>query len=237
MFKNTLAITRRELYSSFASPIAYILIASFLVIYGAFFFTVVFGENTSNLSQIYANLTIIVFMLCPLMSMRLFSEEKKNGTLELLLTSPIRTIEIVLGKYLSVTFIFFMILVMTFVGPLYLSFIVDIYWPPLFIQALGLFLVSMTILGIGMVYSSLTENQIISGTLSAATSMVLFLLSWVSSSFSGVIRIILEELTILAHYSSFNRGVFDLKDFIYYFLWIIMLIFLTYRFIERIRWQ
>ena len=171
------------------------------------------------------------------MSMRLLSEEKKNGTLELLLTSPLPTWYIVMGKFLAVVLLFALMLLLTLTGPLYLEKVASVYWPQLALQYLGLFLMGTSVLGIGLVYSAMTENQIVAGVLGVATSLGLFLLSWVSDSTSGVLRNVIDELTILSHFTSFNKGVFDLKDFVYYCLWILFTFLLAHKFTEDARWQ
>ena len=233
----TLAICERELYSLFVSPIAYIVSACFLLIYGIFFFSSTIANHSADIATAMNNMTIIIFMLNPLISMKLLSEEKKNGTLELLLTSPIHTLHIVIGKLLASIVLFILILLLTLTGPIYLEVVSDVYWPIVFIQYLGLFLMGASVLGIGLVFSAITENQIISGMLSVSTSLGLFLISWIANSTSGVVRKIIDELTILAHYGAFNRGVFDLKDTIYYCLWIVLAILLAYKFTENARWK
>ena len=237
MFKKILAICQRELYSLFVSPIAFVVCSCFLFIYGYFFFSSTLGNNSTDTSVVTGNMTIVIFMLAPLISMKLISDEKKNKTLELLLTSPLSTASLVIGKFLAAMILFALILLLTLTGPLYLELVAEVHWPVIAVQYLGLFLMGSTVLGIGLVYSAVTENQIISGMLSVVTAMGLFLLSWITDTTSGIVRQVITELTILSHYSSFNQGIVNLKDIVYYLLLTVFMLLLAGKLIEDSRWK
>ncbi len=128
-------------------------------------------------------------------------------------------------------------LLFTLTGPIYLDLVAEVYWQVILVQYLGLFLMGSTVLGIGLVYSALTENQVISGILSVVTTLGLFLLSWVADATSGITRKVIEETTILSHYSSFNQGIIDLKDIVYYCLLIVLTLLLAQKFVEDSRWN
>ena len=225
------AVFQRELTSLFVSPVAYVMGGCFLFLYGYFFYDTL-ASRTANLSPIMDNMTFAVFMLNPLISMKLLSEEKRSGTLELLLTSSLSFLTVILGKFAAAVALYGIILLLTLSGPIYLSFIAEVHWLSLGIQYLGLFLLGSAILGIGLAFSAATENQIVAGTLGVAASMGLFLLGWVAQSTTGLSHQILEEMTILTHYASFSRGVFDLRDAIYYILWIVLTLSIAHQWME-----
>ncbi len=236
MFNEVLAVLRREILSLFTSPIATTILAAQLFLFGFFFITTSLSLETTDLTDLYSNFVVILFIAMPLLGMRLFSEEKKSGTLELLLTSPIRSSSVVLGKYLSALALFLLCLLLTSPYVIYLAVKGEVLWKILLLQNLGLVLVASSILSIAMFLSSLTENQIISGMLAVGVNLTLFLLGRFSAEIGGPLHLILDELTMTAHFSSFLKGIFDLKDLIYFLLWPVFSIFLVQRVLESRRW-
>jgi len=171
------------------------------------------------------------------MSMRLFSEEKKNGTIELLFTSPIDIMQIVIGKYFAALAIFCIMLAITLLYPLFLQIMSGVYWPKVLLHYLGIFLVGSAVLGIGLVCSALTENQIVAGILGVAISLSLLLISWISNQTTGVLRAVIDEITIMAHYQSFLKGIFDVRDIVYFMAWILFSLFLSAKILESGKWR
>lgn len=229
-------IWKREVSSFFSSWLAYALLFGFALMSGYFFVAGPLAAQKSDLGDYFGNLAIAVIFLAPLMSMRLLAEEKKSGTLELLLTSPLTTLDIVLGKYLGALFLVGLFIVGTLPGVLFLAFQGGFEWPVYLLQAAGFFLLGGAVLGIGLVSSALSENQMVAAVIAFAVTLGLYFLSWIAPGFSGAPRAILDELTIMSHYQSFLRGVFDLKDFLYYFLWIVLCVFLAQKVLESRQW-
>ncbi|MBL8994951.1 MAG: hypothetical protein JNM63_16505, partial [Spirochaetia bacterium] len=124
----------------------------------------------------------------------------------------------------------------TLPGALFLTFKGGFEWPVYLLEAAGFFLLGGTVLGIGLVSSALSENQMVAAVIAFAVTIGLYFLSWIAQGFSGAPRAVLDELTILSHYQSFLRGVFDLKDFLYYALWIVLSVLLAQKVLESRQW-
>lgn len=234
MFTNTFAVFQKELRSYFNSPIAYIAIAMFLLVAG-YFFLPVLKYKEATLEYSLGNVVIILIFLMPLISMRLLSEEKKSGTLELLMTRPIKEAEIVIGKYLASATVLLSMIVPTILYGVILSRFatgVDIY--PMITQYAGVFLIGLSFLSLGVFASSLTENQIIAAVLSFTFVLILWLLSWVTESLGPDNPI--NYFAISSHFDDLNKGVIDMRDIIFYFTFIFFWLFMSIRVIDSKRW-
>ncbi|MFC1504661.1 ABC transporter permease [Spirochaetota bacterium] len=235
--RGILAITKREMRSYFSSPVAYIVMTGFLFISGYFFSALMAATNKADLTHAFNNMAIVLFLLLPFVTMKLLSEEKKTGTFELLQTSPLTPLEIVIGKYASAVLLFSIMLALTLLYPVYVEIKSDLYWPTLIAQYLGLFLLGTTIIGIGLCASAFTENQIISGIVGFAVSFALLLISWVGTYTFGITKTVIEELTIINHFDPFLSGMITLKDVIYFLLWIVATVFVSTKVIESQSWR
>jgi ABC-2 type transport system permease protein len=250
---NVWIICRKELKSYFASPIAYVLLAAFALVvgwmfYSAVYFTVMRGMDMQmrggsvNINEwivnpLLMNASVIGLFMIPGISMRLFAEEKRSGTIELLATSPVRDIEIILGKWLAA-----MILYAALLGASALNLIIlFIYgqpdWKPILVAYLGLLLQGGCLLGIGTFVSSLTRNQIIAGAVTFAVCLMLWVLSWVTEFDSSTSSKVVGYLSVVSHFEPFSRGVLDLKDVIFYCSMIFFSLFLTALSMESLRWR
>jgi ABC-2 type transport system permease protein len=246
----------KELRSYFVSPIAYLLLTLFGVVSAFFFWIFVrgfveYGMEMQMSGQMYpmnlneqvirpflSNLAVIggLFFI-PLITMRLFAEEKRNGTIELLTTSPIRDSQVILGKWLAALVLYSCMLAFTAIDFVWLFKYGNPDWKPLAIGYLGLFLQAGALLAIGMFLSTLTRNQIIA----AATTFAVFVLLWVMAAVgefesSNWISAI-SYLSINSHLESFERGVLFTKDFVFYLSMIFFGLFLTARSMESLRWR
>jgi ABC-2 type transport system permease protein len=252
---NTFIICRKELISYFRSPIAYAVMAGFGLISGIFFYLFVYafvrqgmmaamqGQSfpmnidESIVRGVLQNLGVFGLFFLPMITMRLFAEEKRSGTIELLATSPLSDIEIVVGKWLGA-----MILYMSMVGLAMISFLTLFAygtpdWRPMMVGFLGLLLQGGALLAIGTFISSCTKNQIVAGVLGFGTVLILWTLSyWYDFDNSAFARV-LNYISVLSHQDSFAKGVLDLKDIIYYVSMIVLGLFLTARSLESIRWK
>jgi ABC-2 type transport system permease protein len=187
---------------------------------------------------VFGNLAIILLLLLPMLTMRLFAEERKMRTMELLMTSPITVTEMVIGKYLATTVVFAGMVGLTGLTPLMLSFFTDIEWMPLGAAYFGLFLLGALFLSVGLFASALTENQIIAVFVSFGILLLFWMAGWAAEALQGqAIGQVLLYLSVVDHFEPFVSGLVDTRDIVYYLTSIIFWIFLTHRVIESQRWR
>jgi ABC-2 type transport system permease protein len=254
--KNIWFITKKELKAYFASPIAYVVIAVFLLLSGFFFYSLVWWFNAQsmqmaqnpyyaqqiNINQmvfapLFHNISIILLLMLPLLTMRLFSEEKKIGTEELLFTSPLSVNQIILGKYLASLAVLAAMLGLTALPALF-TFVHGNPEPvPLLCGYLGLFLMGAAFMAVGIFYSSLTENQIVSAILTFGTLLLFWILSWAASSAGGLWKGVLNYLSFFEHFDGMTRGTLDTADLVYYLSFSFFGLFLTHAVIQSRRWR
>lgn len=232
-----IAIMKRDLRSFFTSPIGYVVLAAFLLFCNFFFYSTNIQGGASSLSYVFNNMLLILVFLIPLVTMRLMSEEMKQRTDQMLLTAPVRVVDIVVGKYLSAMMVFVIALACTFTWPL----IVTMFGDPAVYEIIGNY-VAMTLLisclvSVGIFISSLTESQIIAAILSFIVMIALFMFSSIASAVDNVVvSAVLNWLSVFSRYSGFTAGVFSLADVVYYISVTVMFLFLTTRVIEKKRW-
>ena len=254
--RNILAVAGKELRSYFHSPIAYLVMAVYAILCGFFFYSfsatyvvqtfrmqAMGGMGMPNMSindyvirpLFQGVLTIVLLLVIPLITMRLYAEEKRSGTIELLLTSPVTDFQIIAGKFLGALMLFGTMIVITFayVGTLF------IYGnpsaKPLIAQAVGLFLFGASLLALGMWISTFTKNQIIAAVVSFAAFLLIYVLNWVTAYSSGTVGKVLSYMALTTHFEGFAKGVVDLKDLVYYLSVIALGIFLTARSVEALK--
>jgi ABC-2 type transport system permease protein len=180
---------------------------------------------------------VIGLFFIPMISMRLFAEEKRNGTIELLTTSPIRDVEVIVGKWLAAVVLYACLLLITAVNFLFLFKYGNPDWKPLAIAYLGLLLQAGSLLAIGTFISTLTKNQIIAGAVTFGVCLLLWVLEWVSGYETATWAKVLAYVSVVTHFESFAKGVLDSKDAIFYVTMIFMGLFLTTRSMEALRWR
>ena len=253
--RNTWSIFRKELKSYFASPIAYLLLAAFALIFGYFFYaaTAIFvargmesqmmgrgmpmDMNEWVIRPLLMNISVIALFMIPMITMRLFAEEKRSGTIELLMTSPVRDIEIILGKWFAAVALLASILGVSGLNLAFLFIHGQPDWRPMLIGYLGLLLQGGALLAIGAFVSTLTKNQIIAGGATFAACLLLWVLDWASSYETATWARVLSYLSVVTHFETFSKGVLDTKDFIFYLSVIFFGLFLTARSMESLRWR
>jgi ABC-2 type transport system permease protein len=252
--RNVLVICRKELGSYFASPIAYILLTLFGVIFG-YFFWVVLGSfinysmeaqmsgsyypmnlNEQIIRPLLSNVAVIGLFFIPMITMRLFAEEKRSGTIELLATSPIRDIEIVIGKWLASVVLYACLLLFTAFNFAFLFKYGHPDWKPILIAYLGLLLQAGGLLALGTFISTLTKNQIVAGAVTFGVCLLLWIVGWVDYETAAWAHV-LSYFSVVNHFDSFARGVLDSKDAIYYATVIFLGLFFTARSMESLRWR
>ena len=252
---NTLTICRKELNSYFRSPIAYGVMAFFGLISGYFFYVAIvffvqasiqssiqgqgqpMSVNEQVIRPIFSNISVIGLFLIPMITMRLFAEEKRTGTIELLVTSPIRDLEIIMGKWLAAMALYAVMLGVSLVSMATLFLYGRPDWRPMAVGYLGLLLQGGCLLAIGTFISTCTKNQIVAGVASFSVCLLLWVLQWVSEFNTTAVGQVISYLSVLAHFDSFAKGVLDSKDIIYYLSAIFIGLFLTARSLESLRWR
>jgi ABC-2 type transport system permease protein len=255
MMRNVWIIFRKEVRSYFASPIAYLLLTMFALIFGFFFwnalgFFVVLGMesqvrgqsfpmniNEQVIRPLLSNVSVIGLFFIPMISMRLFAEEKRSGTIELLSTSPVRDVEIIIGKWLAALSLYSCILVFTALSFTFLFRYGNPDWKPLALGYLGLLLQAGGLLAIGALISTMTKNQIIAGAATFGVCLLLWVLGWVGEYETATWARVLSYIAVPSHFDSFAKGVLDTKDAIYYATLIFLGLFLTNRSMEAMRWR
>jgi ABC-2 type transport system permease protein len=253
--RNVWTICRRELYAYFVSPIAWVLLTIFALLSGVFTYDMAglfvragfesqmqgqsfpMNINEQVLAPLLSNISVIGLFLIPLISMRLFAEEKRQMTIELLVTSPVHDTEIVIGKWLSAVLMYGALMIVLLADIAFLFIYGNPDWKPFLTGFLGVLLQGACILALGTFISTLTKNQIVAGAIGFGLALVLWILSWSTSFGSSPTVQVLNYLSIISHQDSFTRGVIDTKDLIYYLSMIFLGLFLTTRSLESLRWR
>jgi ABC-2 type transport system permease protein len=212
----TLAIGKRDLRTYFKSPVAYIVVTVFMLMAGYLFFSTVFIERQAEMRGYFSLVPMLFTFIIPAMTMRLFAEEKGSGTLELLITMPIRDWEVVLGKFLAALVLLAVLLALTLVYAFTLASIGPVDKGPTFGGYFGLLLMGAAYVGIGVMASSLTRNQIVAFIVAFAISFTLYLFGRVVQIVPPSLQPLLSFLSIDNHFESISRGVIDTRDIIYY---------------------
>ena len=254
--KNIWSITKKELKTYFSSPIAYVVIAVFMLLVGFFFYSLVWWFNSQSMqmaqnpnyaqqvninqmvySPLFHNISIILLLMLPLLTMRLFAEEKRIGTEELLFTSPISVNQIILGKYLASLAVLAVMLLLTGLLSLFAFAYGNPEIAPVLVGYLGLFLMGAAFIAVGIFFSSLTENQIVSAILTFGALLLFWILSWAASSTGGVRKDVLNYLSFFQHFDGMTRGILDTADLVYYLSFSFFGLFLTHAVIQSRRWR
>lgn len=237
--RNVLAITGKELRAYFVSPVAYVVTAGFLLIMGIFFAFVIMqplGSQTASLEPVLGSAPVILLLLAPALTMRLLAEETRSGTMELVLTSPVRDGEVILGKYLASLLFFLFMLALTLVYAVVLLRFGNPDRGVLVSSYVGAALFGAAFLAVGVLASALTQNQIVAAVISLATLLALWLIDIFASLTRGVLADILSYLSIIARYNDFLRGVISSQNVIYYLSVVAVALFLATRALETRRW-
>jgi ABC-2 type transport system permease protein len=253
--RNTWVIFYKELRSYFVSPVAYLLLAMFAIIFGFFFWNSLgyfvymgihsqmrgqsfpMSVNEELIRPLLSNFNVVGLFFIPMITMRLFAEEKRQGTIELLATSPIRDIEVIAGTWLAALVLYFGMLLVTVFDFAFVFKYGHPDWKPILVAYLGMLLQAGGMLAIGMFISSLTKNQIIAGASTFAACLVLWVLGWTSGYETATWAQVLSYMSVTTHMEPFSKGLLDTKDTIYYVTLIFLGFFLTARSLESLRWR
>ena len=254
--RNIWTITKKELGSYFSSPIAYVVIFGFQLLFGFFYYNLIWWFNAqamqmaqdpyyaqqANINQmvyspLFHNMSVILILVVPLLTMRILAEEKKIGTEELLFTSPVSIGQIILGKYLASLIVLAVMLGLTAALSLFAFAYGNPELAPWLVGYLGLFLMGATFIAIGLFFSSMTDNQIVAGFLTFCALLLLLVLNWVTASGSGTWQSVLGYLSFSQHFEDMTRGILDTKDLVYYLSFSFFGLFLTHSVIQSRRWR
>ncbi len=232
------AILKRELSAYFNSAIAYIVMAVFFGFSGYFFVGTCFVGNTSSLSYTFSNIFVVILFLIPIISMKSFSEEKKQKTDQALLTSPASLLEIVMGKFLGAFILYAICCMIFFLYALVIAFFTAPDWPVIICTIIGLLLVGGALIAIDVFISALTESQVIAAVVGMAVGLLLYMMSSIISMVEvDWIAKVLEAISPLNYYTNFTYGMLDLSGVVFFLSVIALFIFFTIRVLDRKRWS
>lgn len=236
---NTLTIAMKELKSYFVSPIAYVIIAFWLLATGLFFYLILVNVRTASLQELFGTVTVLLLLIGPALTMRLLSEEQRTGSLELLMTAPIRDWEVVLGKFLAAVLLFIAMMALTLVYPILMQLFGGTPdWGPIFSGYLGLLLFAASFLAIGLFASALSDNQMLAAVIAFVLLLILWMIGQLGTGVGGALAGWLQALSVTDHFNnSFPRGVIDFTDVLFYLLIIGVSLWTTIQIMEAKRWR
>jgi ABC-2 type transport system permease protein len=258
--RNIAAIVQKEWRHYFGSPIAYVALFVWALLFGIFFYFAFtfFLQQSMMASQqmqygggpklsmneylirpVLGNMAVVALFVAPMLTMRLFAEEKRMGTMELLATSPLTDLQIVLGKFFAALGLYALMIVTGL-----LNFVlIWVYaptkpeWKPLATGALGLLLLGACFIALGEFISSLSKNQIVAGIVSFCLFLGIWILGWMDDPMSGPVMKAVSYLGVTSHLEDLTKGIVDLKDLVYYLSFITFGLFLTHQSVESQRWR
>ena len=251
---NVLAIAHKELKSYFASPIAYIIIGFFALMFGRFFIVSIeyfmlaslqmgmpgqgqVNVNAMAIRPLLQNVSVVALFVLPMITMRTYAEEKRSGTIELLLTSPLTDLQIILGKFFGAVALYSLMLAVTFIHMGLLFYFGNPEWKPLVTGYLGLLLMGAAFISIGLLISSLTKSQIVAGMVTFAVFLLLWTSSWSADTAGPVMKNVLQAFSIIERFDDFSKGVIVLRHVVYYLSFITFGLFLTAKSVDSERWR
>ncbi|MBN1114758.1 MAG: ABC transporter permease subunit [Oligoflexia bacterium] len=248
-------IAKKDFKTFFISPIGYMVISSFLLIIGYMFYqrlvffvrqsliSMQMGQpmevslNDAIIKPLYGTINLLFLFIIPLITMRLIAEEKKLKTIELLLTSPVTTAQLVAGKFLSALLLVATTLAGTLLFPVTLYIGGNPDMGQIFTMYLGLLMISACYISVGLFWSSLTENQIIAAVLTFVSLLFLWIIDWSAMNFSSGTAAVISYFSVIRHFESFIMGIIDSKDVVFYLTFCVFGLFLSYVGIESKNWQ
>lgn len=251
--RNIMTIAGKELRGYFVSPMGWVVMGLFALLFGYFFYAHLsffvqqsmqsqMGGGPVNVNQgmirgVLGNASVIILFLLPMITMRTYAEEKRSGTIELLLTSPVTDVEIVFGKFLGAVGFYAALLGVTMLNIAILFIFGNPEVMPVVTGYLGLFLLGSCLISLGLFISSTTKNQVVAGAATFVVALLLWIVSWLGSSFGPNTAAVLSYLSITEHFDDFSKGVIDTKHALYYLSVIAFGLFLTVKSVDTERWR
>ena len=234
--RNIYVVFSREIQSFYVSPLYYILGFIYLALTGYFFTIEVYYSRLAVMENTMYNIGFFTILFLSFLCMKLIAEERASGTFELIMTAPITSLQYVLGKYLSVLVVYASLLVMTFVYPILLM----VFGKPdigvIFSGYLGLFLLGTAILGLGLIATSISKSQLVAAILGVSMGVFAYIINWLSEMFTGASKI-LNAISITTYFSDFTKGMIDIQNVIFFFIWAVACIAISTMFVESYKWQ
>lgn len=253
--RNIAAIAGKELRVYYGSPVAWVLMGFFAVVFGYFFnvYLTFFVEsamrggqfgppppvhvNTEMIRPLLGNASVLVLFMLPMITMRSYAEEKRSGTIELLLTSPLTDVEITLGKFFGAVGVYAGLLAVTLLSVGILFGLGDPEWKPVVAGYLGLLLLGSCFLALGLFVSSTTSNQVVAGAVTFVVALMFWIINWFADSAGPTAGPILNYLSVTQHFDDFSKGVVDTKHLVFYLSFIAFGLFLTLKSVDSERWR
>ena len=244
--KNIWILFKKELKAYFVSPVAYVMIVVFLLLAGYFFFSLTAAFNLQSMQfmryqapkhdmnvnemvimPLFYNISIILLLMVPLFTMRMYAEERKAGTLEVLLTSPLSNLQLMLGKFLGALTLYMIMLGFTLIYPLILFMYGNPDLGPIASSYVGMILMGAAYISVGSLCSSFTENQIVAAVISFGVLLLLWVIGWAAHFVGPGLGGVFSYLSIIEHFDDFAKGIIDTKDIVFYLSFIVFNLFLT----------
>ncbi|MBN1541222.1 ABC transporter permease [candidate division KSB1 bacterium] len=258
--RNYWTIVTRELKSYFSSPVAYVVIGLFLLISGVFYYLIVtnfvqvcmradmqaqmyrmappkLNINMMAIRPLFHNMSLFALFFLPLVTMRLYADEKRSGTIELLLTSPVSNLQHLAGKFTAAAVLYLLMLIFSFVYMILLYIFGSPETGPILTGYLGLYLLGLSYLSFGLFFSTLTDNQLIAAIATMVFILFFWAIGWLSGSVSPALGQALEQFSLIEHFDDFSKGIFDTQHVIFYLSFVVMGLFLSFISIESARWR
>lgn len=230
-------IMKKEFLQYFVSPMAWIVIAAFLITSGYFFSASLAVSKTASLKSLFEAISLLLLLVAPVLTMRVLSEERKAGTMDLMLSYPITEFELVFGKFLALLSLFLIMLIFTLPCPAILFFIGNPDPGPIIAGYIGLIFLGGTCISAGMVFSALTDNQIISSIVSFAFLAMAWGLGILAGYLPAPFSTILAYASPGSHFVDFTKGIFDIRDMLFFLSTAIFFLFSCVKAVEAIRWR
>ena len=232
------AIFKREFLSYFTTPLGYVFLSVFYLLSGIFFYDVVLYNNTTKIGNICEMMFSIVLFLIPIITMRLLSEEKRQRTDQVLLTSPVSLTAVVYGKFFAAFSIYILGMSVILIYAFVISAFTQLNWLEIIGNLTGIILIGGAMISIGLLISGMTESQVVAAVITFGVSLGLMLIESFSGSVNNeIISALVNGVSFQSRYYPFTRGLFEISSFIYFFSVIIIFNFLTVRVIEKRRWS
>ena len=252
---NILTLAQKELRAYFVSPIAYVVLGLFAVLFGVFYYASISlmvqlsmgqfgagGPQVININEfmirpLFGNTAVVLLFMLPMLTMRSYAEEKRSGTMELLLTSPLTDVQIIIGKFLGAMALYALMLALTLIHIGVLFWYAEPEWAPVLSGYVGLLLMGGSFISIGLAISSMTKNQIVAGVATFAVLLLFWVINWIGDAFGPTTQAVLAYLSILEHFDDFSKGVIDTTHLAYYGSFIALGLFLTAKSMDMERWN
>lgn len=256
--RNVAAIVEKEWRHYFGSPIAYVALFVWTLLFGIFFYfaftfflqqsmrggpEMQFGPKLSLnewlIRPVFHNMAVVALFIAPMLTMRLFAEEKRQGTIELLATSPISDLQIVVGKFLAAVGLYALMILTGLLNLVLVWYYATVKpeWKPVATGSLALLLLGSCFLALGLFVSTLTRNQIVAGILSFCLFLGIWTLGWADDPMAGPVMKVVAYLGLTTHMEEMVKGVVDVKDVVYYLSVIVFGLFIAQQSVESQRWR